>query len=378
MVLDTYKPYISGVTLHVSMLKNELERMGHEVVVFTFGVNGDRYDEDHVMMSPGFRLPIGYCVGLGYPRAVIERMREMDVLHLHHPFLTGWMVGRYLGNQKPTIFTAHTRYDLLGYHYLPGVVRKAILSVLRWFFPRFTRRITKIVGVSPASLEGLRVFGVQKEMQIVPNGIDLQVFHKGKLTPEWRERMGGWPLLFVYTGRLAPEKNLPKMLEAFSRLARRFPQAGLALAGRGNIEADLHKMAARLGVEKRVKFLGFIPHNQLPDLLASADVFVMPSTADTHPLTVIEAMAVGLPVIVSQSAAYGGMILEGKNGVVTAPSIDGIAAGMEALAKDSALRLRIGSAGKETAEGYSIGMMAERILKAYSEAITTWNASRVS
>jgi D-inositol-3-phosphate glycosyltransferase len=138
------------------------------------------------------------------------------------------------------------------------------------------------------------------------------------------------------------------------------------------MKSNLIERAGELGVGDRVTFLGGIAYDQLPDLLASADIFVMPSRKDTHPLTVIEAMASELAVIVVNSPAYEGMIMNGVNGICCQPGWQDFARGMEAMVADPILRGMVAAEGKKTSQGYSIEATTRIIIEVYERAMEDW------
>ena len=125
MMVDVYKPYISGVTNHVELSKQYMESQGHEVFVFTFGDNDYADQEDNIIRSPGlsFDLPAvegGVTLNLRYDRFSRGLLKTMDVVHTHHPFISGMLALRYCKpNNIPILFTTHTRYDLYYQAYLP-------------------------------------------------------------------------------------------------------------------------------------------------------------------------------------------------------------------------------------------------------------------
>ena len=111
MVTACYKPVINGVTQMVSLYKQYLEQLRHEVTVFTLGKPDPQGDEAGVIRSPGLPLgQTGYYFGIRYTREAQSRLMTMDVLHGHHLFMSVEMAHRY--SHAPLVYTNHTRYDL--------------------------------------------------------------------------------------------------------------------------------------------------------------------------------------------------------------------------------------------------------------------------
>ena len=114
MMTDVYKPHISGITNYISLNKRFLEKEGHQVFIFTFSDEDYQDDESNVIRSPGLPLlDTGYFFNINYRREARALLRTMDVVHVHHPFLSGSLALRYCRPRgTPIVFTNHTRYDL--------------------------------------------------------------------------------------------------------------------------------------------------------------------------------------------------------------------------------------------------------------------------
>ena len=122
-MVDSYKPYISGITNYVEINKRYLELAGHDVFVFTFGDTDHKDKEPRVIRSPG--VPIadsGFYLSMRYSRTAKKLLQTMDIVHVHHPFLSGRLALRYCRPVKiPIVFTNHTRYDLYAQTRLPNL-----------------------------------------------------------------------------------------------------------------------------------------------------------------------------------------------------------------------------------------------------------------
>ena len=182
---DTYKPYISGVTNYISLHKAELEKRGHEVVLVTFGNSLGEVDEPGLIRVPGYQLKMGYSFGFRYNRAAREALRRMDIVHLHHPFITGQLVLRECKPRGiPMVFTGHTRYDQFFHDYLPWVPKPLGARILKSYLPGFCRKMNRVISNSKASAEGLRNCGIDVPLTMLPNGVDMAPFYKAKYDPD--------------------------------------------------------------------------------------------------------------------------------------------------------------------------------------------------
>jgi 1,2-diacylglycerol 3-alpha-glucosyltransferase len=368
---DTYKPYTSGVTNYISLHKAELERLGHEVTLFAFGERRDLPAEAGVIYSPGFRLKMGYSFGLRYSKTALEQLYRMDIVHLHHPFVTGQLV---LSECKPRgipmVFTGHTRYDQFFHDYLPWMPEKWGIALLKTYLPGFCRQMDRVISNSNASEEGLRNCGVDVDLCRMPNGIDPEPFFRAKRDDSLRWRLAGdSQMVYLFVGRLAVEKNLDLLFKAFAVLCRKHPSAQLVMVGTGPLEMTYRKQIADSEIGAKVVFTGIIPYSELPAYFKAADAFVMPSIHDAHPLAVIEAMASGLPLVVVDSPAYYGTVVDGGNGVFCQNEAASFEAGLKRLLVDPVLRRQMGDCSREMSEQFGVERTAGKLVTLYEEIL---------
>lgn len=152
----------------------------------------------------------------------------------------------------------------------------------------------------------------------------------------------------LYIGRLVPEKGQSVLLEAVSKLARRGHTPRLTLAGDGAIRPRLERLAEELGIASQVTFLGAVGQDDLHELYSSASIFCLPSFAEGVPVVLMEAMAMGVPVVTTRIAGIPELVEDGRGGLLVAPGrADELADAIERLLADPALREQLGSHGKE-------------------------------
>ncbi len=121
MMVDSYKPYVSGITNYVDINKRQLELAGHDVFVFTFGSLEYQDDDPRVIYNRGVALSdSGFYLSTRYSSTARKLLQSMDLIHVHHPLLSGRLALRYCRPmQIPIVFTNHTRYDLYAQAYMP-------------------------------------------------------------------------------------------------------------------------------------------------------------------------------------------------------------------------------------------------------------------
>ncbi|MDO9129591.1 MAG: glycosyltransferase [Anaerolineales bacterium] len=374
MMTDLYKPYISGITNYISLNKRYLEQAGHEVFVFTFGDLDYKDDETRIFRSPGLQLlDTAYYLSFHYSRQVKALLQTMDVVHVHHPFLSGRLALRYCRPLRiPILFTNHTRYDLYAQAYLPLLPEEISATFLETYMPSFCNAVDLVISPSTGMAQVLRKLGVKSHIEIVPNGVELQLFHQNGQFAQ-RTKIGFKPedIIFVFSGRLGPEKNLSFLIKAFAGVAEAIENVHLVIIGGGPEEQALKNQAAGISASKRVHFFGMLEYDLLPAYLAMCDAFVTASITETHPLSVIEAMATGLPVLGIRSVGVGETIENGITGFLSSEDQAAFAAKMTRLCMDRELRHKMGQAARKATEKYAIERTTQTMLEHYKHLVYT-------
>jgi 1,2-diacylglycerol 3-alpha-glucosyltransferase len=300
---EIYRPVVNGVVASVEALARGLRAAGHEVFCFAPKMPGVVAPEAWVLRIPSLPLPGRTPYRLTLPvvgaelKAVIERL---DVVHVHSPFVTGWMGLRYARRYRmPLIYTYHTQLEAYA-HYVPfepNATRFAASRLTR----AFANRSDAVIAPTPTMASRLRELGVVSQIETIPSGIDVGAFGAGRRSERIRESAGVSrnDRLLLYVGRLAKEKNLDLLLGALAQAND--ASLRLVVAGDGPQRADLERRARSAGIAANVRFLGVLSRDDLPGLYASADAFVMPSTTETQGIVLAEALAAGLPVIAADA-----------------------------------------------------------------------------
>jgi 1,2-diacylglycerol 3-alpha-glucosyltransferase len=373
MMTDGYKPHISGITNYIALNKAHLEKMGYEVYVFTFGDEKYPDDESNVIRSHGLPLlDTGYYVNLRYNEKARHLLFTMDIVHVHHPFMSGSLALRYCRPRGiPIIFTNHTRYDLYAHAYLPLLGELISETSMSAYLPVFCRLCDLIIAPSPGMRDVLVSFGVDVPIDVVPNGVDIRPFRQTS-HPLDRAQFGfnQNDVLLIYVGRLGPEKNLSFLLRSFAGTAKAYDHIGLLLVGDGPEREILQEQAAYLKIDKRVRFAGAMPYNQMPSYLCMADAFVTASVTEVHPLSVIEAMAAGLPVLGIQSPGVGDIIEDGVTGLLAEEEdLAVFTARMVKLVTEHKQRRMMGQNAHQAAENYAIERTTEMMIERYQTVV---------
>lgn len=302
---EIYRPAVNGVVASVETLAAALESRGHQIFCVAPKMAGDGRERS-VLRIPSLPLPLpmGTPYRLTLPvmsrRNVKGLIADLDIIHVHSPFVTGWMGARYARRFGiPLIYTYHTQLEAYA-HYVPfepNATRYAASQLTR----TFANLADAVIAPTPAMAHRLRELGVTSRIETLPSGIDVGFFGSGRRRADVRERLGAREddALILYVGRLAREKNVELLLRAMAAVGDR--RVRLAIVGDGPHRSDLVALAMELGIAHVVRFAGAMPRENLPDTYASADAFAMPSTTETQGLVQAEAMAAGLSVIAAEA-----------------------------------------------------------------------------
>ena len=371
MMADAYKPHVSGITNYISLTKRFLEKAGYEVYVFTFGGGDYQDDESNIIRTRGMPLvDTGLYFSARHSSQAQKLLRNMDLIHVHHPFTSGQLAIRYCRAQGiPLIFTNHTRYDLYAHAYLPMVPDALGDAFLRAYLPSFCKACDLVIAPSPGLKDVLINLGVEASIEVIPNGVDIKPFQsvEGSIA---RNELGfkEEDIILTYMGRIGPEKNLPFLLRAFAGIAGAYDNVGLLIIGDGAERENLEDRVRIMGISDRVHFTGMIPYPDLPAYMSVADAFVTASVTEVHPLSVIEAMASGLPVVGIQSPGVGDTIEDGVTGFL-APEEDlaAFTAKLSRMVTDHEARQKMSQQAIDTSKIYSIENTTQIMIDRYQK-----------
>jgi glycosyltransferase involved in cell wall biosynthesis len=291
---ECYHPIRNGIVASLDALASRLRVRGHEVIFVTPEMPGYQDVRDDVVRVPSLPLPTRTAYRLTMP--YLPRSLELSLVHTHSPFVTGWLGVRAARRARvPLVFTYHTQLEAYA-HYVPfetHATRSAATQLTRGY-----ANAADAVIVPTASMERrLRELGVRTRIDVIPSGIDVAFFARGRRNERLRVQLGvaDGAKMVLSVGRLGREKNLELALEAFALLGD--AAAHLVIVGDGTHREALQRFAVRAGVAGRTTFAREFDRDALPDAYASADAFLFTSSSETQGLVLVEALAAGVPIV---------------------------------------------------------------------------------
>lgn len=390
-ISDVFFPRINGVSTSIRTFADSLREAGHEVTLIApeYGV---RYEhagksttcpttEANLIRVPSGRILFDPEDRLMRRRRVYRllpglRAANYDIVHIHTPFqahYAGVKIARKLG--IPVIESYHTFFEEYFYNYIPWVPKSLLKFAARRFSSSQCNSVNGLVVPSTPMLEVLRDYGVKAEARVLPTGLDLNTLKNGD-GARFRAEYGiaaDRPTL-VHVGRIAHEKNISFLFDVLERVVEQLPEVLMIVAGEGPALDSLKKRVARNGMTDNVLFIGYLDRaTTLLDCYRAGDAFVFASRTETQGLVLLEAMALGVPVV--STAVMGTKdILKPKLGaLVVDEDREEFASAVLRLLGDMELRLRLSEEAVSYAAQWRQEAMTEQLLDFYRESIDRYS-----
>ncbi len=372
---EAYDPVINGVTTSVKTLAAELRSAGNAPVIVAPGYPGFTDDPEsgiEVRRLASFRTLFNRDNPFAWPP--IGPMPEplatanLDLIHTQQPFGMG-LHGRRVATQQniPLISTFHTLYHEYT-HYFPLIPKNSLRKILTRHLRIYYSGCDAVIVPSKAAGDRLLAIGVPAErLHVVPTGVPAPPAVLPAAIVEARKRLhldDGLPSV-LYVGRLAREKNLELLIDAFAPLAGR---AVLVIVGSGPHRAACEQRVRALGIETWVRFAGFLSRGALSPIYALATVFGFPSGSETQGVVLSEAQSHGLPCVVVDEGGGPEFVRDGIDAILTEASIPKFRAALEAVLFDPPHRRALAQAARESSLRPSPDGMARQVIAIYQEA----------
>ena len=393
-VIPSFAPawrYGGTVTLALSLTR-ELARQGHDVTVMTTNIDGPgvldvplespvSMDGVNVRYFPVQR-PRWWCFSKALGRALRQQVHQFDIVHVHSIFLWPTTIAAYWCRRRgvPYLISPHGMLD-------PVRLKKAYEGWRVSLASRFKKRLylktlgrldldraTAILFTSPVEMESSDALGLGAPRLALPLGADMPPEDGSVMGVGWRDR---YPMLenkkiVLYMSRLHPMKGPDILISALGILASKRADIALVVAGSGSAEYEnrLKSLVREFDLQDITLFLGMVKGADKWALLREAGLFVLPSHHEAFPNAVVEAMAAGLPVVISEGVDISREVGEAGVGLVTSLDPAELASAIDTLLSDEGLRAKMGAAGAEyVREHWSWEGTTRDIAKAYEDIV---------
>lgn len=375
MISDVYFPRINGVSTSIETFRQELDLLQvRSTLIAPAYPQGAEANHPAIVSIPSRFLPLDPEDRMMRRSAIRQWVRTQmkeryDLVHIHTPFVAhyaGLEIAHALG--IPVIASYHTYFEEYLHHYVPVLPRRSTRAIARRFSRQQCNALDAVIVPSRAMAETLAGYGVTRPMHILPTGLreerftdgDGEAFRKRHDIPQDR------PLL-LFVGRVAFEKNIGFLLEVTDHMRVAKPDILLLITGEGPALDGLRKKAHAMGLDNHVRFLGYLDRRHaLADCYCAANLFVFASQTETQGLVLLEAMALGCPVL-AQAVMGTRDILENTPGAFVAEETakDFARQAVELLHDHQALR-NAGAQARGSARKWSAAEMAHRLRDIYA------------
>lgn len=358
-VTKKYPNALGGDAIVVQNLEKQQKKNGHEVFILTtncdeiqnkknlikFGLKDIPEKLDNITIKRIFSLIDLY---LTFPK-IIKTIKP-DVIHCHSIDM-GYIISKICKKYNiPIIETLHT-----------GIHDELKGDKLRDFLERFlinSSKFNKIITVNELDITKSKI----KDLIFIPNGVDLEEF-KFKYNKENKK------IKILFVGRLEEQKGLRYLIEAISLIKDKHVNLKVLIIGEGSKKEEFEELSSSLGLNKNIFFLGAKNQKEVFKYYQSSNIFILPSLAEGFPLTILEAWAAELPVIVTNVGGISKICKDKENALIIQPKdSEAIAEAMLTLINDTKLRDKLGKAGRKLVEQkYNWKIINNQIEKIYNQ-----------
>ena len=380
---ESWTPYISGLVTSEVMLKNALEKLGHEVYVVTANLESFTYEyneKERIYRIPG--IPTGIydsrLTGI-YPIKAIKKIKEwdLDVIHSQTEFAIGTFA-RIFAKQYdiPIVHTYHTMYEDYVHYITKGYFdapSKKIVEYLTKFY--CDKTIDELIVPTKKTYDLFKEkYRYERNVHIIPTGIEIERFYKEKINQEKliilkeKLKLNLNDIVLLFVGRVASEKDIEFLINNHSKILKNNKNVKLLIVGDGPDLENYKKLSKKQKIEDNVIFTGKVSWDDIPLYYSLSDIFVTASHTETQGLTVVEAMAASVPVVALNDESFRNTVIDGLTGYLFDNKKEYINEIVE-LVNDKEKRINMGNQGRINSEAYSSKYFAERVLHVYKLAL---------
>jgi rhamnosyl/mannosyltransferase len=378
-----FPPHVGGTETLVYEIASWQSKLGHSVIVLTSHspteapLNETTSNGVHVLRLPTKEIlerPV--CWGIGNALSGIGRL---DIINLWTPFpMADIATIRCARKREVPLVTTYVMDAIMNDVWGSRLLARAGTRFYNQFQTSFVvRKSSLVISLNRTYARKSRFLSQvpRDKIRISYQGTDTDRFlpRKSVYGPLMQFKTAGCVILLAL-GRLVPYKGLDVLMRAFKEVSESRENVYLAIGGKGPLERELMRLSRSLNLVDRIGFLGYVPDQDLVDLINTSDIVVSSSVTDLEnvPIAILDAMACGKPVIVSDVGGARDQVENGRVGIVVPPKrIDKLASAMERLIDDEGLREQYGRQARKYAESISWSKIAKGALGIYEEVIQT-------
>jgi 1,2-diacylglycerol 3-alpha-glucosyltransferase len=373
MISDVYFPRVNGVSTSIQTFRIELEKLGVQTRLIAPKYPRP-YDESAavirvpsraVPLDPEDRMKSRSAIKALLPSLMME---GFSLVHIQTPFIAhyaGLELAQFLG--VPAIATYHTFFQEYLFHYFPFAPKGWMRALARRFSRAQCNQLHSIVVPSAPMRDALAGYGVTAPMHVLPTGLSEDAFRRGD-GRRFRSLLGigaNRPVA-LFAGRVAYEKNIDFLIRSLDIARQSIPDLLLVVAGEGPAMGSLALLVEKLRLKDNVHFVGYLDRRTLlPACYSAADVFVFASRTETQGLVLLEAMALGLPVVSTAVMGTRDVVGPGRGALVPADDENEFAAAMTQVLTDPMLKKKLSTEGVVYAAQWRADVMAARLMQIY-------------
>lgn len=330
MASHGYPPTVSGVTLVVQKLARAMVARGHRVTVVTASERGESYEAEdegvrlvrvHSWDNPFWReAPIPF-VGQKVLDDLVDELQP-ELLHIHEAALLALQFVRLSRRIEVPLVASCYYVPRFVTRYLGGEITEDVVEAATWAYSVWLlNHCDRVVFATRAHRNFFQDQGLKAPTAIISNGLDIHRYCPVNGADEGLEARYNLPpgprILFV--SRLARDKAIDILIRAMAEVRAQAPSASLLLVGRGDYRPALEQLTRELGLEEAVRFMGFVPEDDMPALYRACHCFAIASTYEVQSLPTLQALATGLPVVAADAVALPEIVKDGVNGYLVPP-----------------------------------------------------------
>lgn len=405
LMTNNYKPVMGGVPISIERLAKGLRDLGHKVTIFAPSY-GDTPKEEGVFRYKTLIKHFygGTVVPNSFDPAIIREFKthRYDVIHVHHPVLIGDMAV-YLSKRFdiPLTFTYHTRYEQ--YLSYAGIIRsienaskkngpvgsvsgKVMREINEKVVPSYISSFARKCDYVFAPTDGMKDYlhfccDIPRcKIGVLPTGLEKEEYREDpdEVSNIRRQYIKNGEYLFVSVSRIAHEKNIAFLIEAVKRLKTKTDiPFKLLMIGEGPERENLKKACDSEGL-KEIDFIGQVPNPEIRNYCRAADAFLFASKSETQGIVIIEALAVGTPVIAVDATGVRDVVISGVNGILTNDDVYEFTDSIYSFMRGEINIDDFSKEAVETALEFSEESVARRAESAYAFTIGKRNGRKVS